>query len=153
LEPNVLECVIEATENDACALASGGTPGYSFQWSDGSTASCVEDMQPGIYTVQVWDENGCTTTASVEFFVGVNESNTDQISIYPNPVRDYLFIETTLTSGDFSEIEILDMEGRVVRKNIRLTENGININELATGVYSLRLHTAERVYSLAFMKQ
>ncbi len=152
-EPEALQCVLETTENDACASTSGGTPGYSYQWSDGSTSDCIEDMEPGIYTVQVWDENGCTISASVEYNVSVHEIESGQISIYPNPAKDYLFIETSLTSSEFSEIEILDMEGRVVRKNIRLTENGININELATGFYSLRLHTAERVYSLSFVKQ
>jgi hypothetical protein len=152
-EPTALECAIEVTDDDACATASGGTPGYSYQWSNGSTDDCIEDMQPGVYNVQVIDENGCTVMTSVEYTVGVNEFTAHEISIYPNPVKDYLFVETSILPADFSEIEILDMDGRIVRRNIRLTEKGINLNDLATGVYSLRLHSAERVYSLSFVKQ
>jgi Secretion system C-terminal sorting domain/SprB repeat len=151
-EPEPLLCSIELTDNDACASVNGGTPGYSFQWSDGSTGNCIENMEPGIYTVDVFDENGCTVSSSVEYTVGVAEMETDQISIYPNPVIEYLYIETSMLTSDFSEIEILDMDGRIVQKNIRLTENGINVSELATGVYSIRLHTGERVHSLSFVK-
>jgi hypothetical protein len=44
---------------------SGGTPGYTFQWS--GNAGTVEDpigLAAGTYTVTVTDANGCTRTAS-----------------------------------------------------------------------------------------
>ena len=43
------------------AVASGGTPGYSYSWSSGSliSSTTVSPVVPTIYTVTVTDANGC----------------------------------------------------------------------------------------------
>lgn len=43
----------------------GGTPSYSFQWSNGATSQNPTGLSPGGYTVTVTDANGCTQTTSV----------------------------------------------------------------------------------------
>ena len=43
---------------------SGGTPAYTYSWSDGSSAEDRDDLGPGTYTVTVTDANGCTATRS-----------------------------------------------------------------------------------------
>ncbi|HAD14219.1 MAG TPA: hypothetical protein DCF33_17475, partial [Saprospirales bacterium] len=55
-------CVSSAT---ATASASGGTPGYTFLWSDGQTGETATFNTAGIYTVTSTDNNGCTQSASV----------------------------------------------------------------------------------------
>ncbi|MBK8846396.1 MAG: SprB repeat-containing protein [Bacteroidetes bacterium] len=45
---------------------SGGTPGYIFQWSDGTTGEDIPAIGAGTYTVTVTDSNGCTATCSTE---------------------------------------------------------------------------------------
>lgn len=42
--------------------ASGGTPGYTYLWSDGSTSEDRSGLAPGSYTVTVTDANSCTGT-------------------------------------------------------------------------------------------
>lgn len=44
--------------------ASGGTPGYTYAWSDGSVAEDRSGLAAGTYTVTVTDANGCTATLS-----------------------------------------------------------------------------------------
>ncbi len=45
--------------------ASGGVPGYTYNWTpSGGTASSATALCPGIYTVTVTDNNGCTQTNS-----------------------------------------------------------------------------------------
>jgi len=39
---------------------SGGSPGYSFSWSNGSTSEDLTNVASGSYTVTVTDNNGCT---------------------------------------------------------------------------------------------
>lgn len=41
------------------ASASGGTPGYSFQWSNGPAAAEYNGLSAGTYSVTVRDANGC----------------------------------------------------------------------------------------------
>ncbi|MEM9822430.1 MAG: T9SS type A sorting domain-containing protein, partial [Bacteroidota bacterium] len=38
----------------------GGTPGYSFEWNDGSTQAGLWNVAPGAYFVTITDNNGCT---------------------------------------------------------------------------------------------
>ncbi len=52
----------------AVAQASGGTPGYSYLWSNGSTSSTAMNLSAGVYTVTVTDALGCTGETSVEIF-------------------------------------------------------------------------------------
>ena len=43
---------------------SGGTPGYTFLWSDGSTGTSITTNATGTYSVTVTDSNGCTSSCS-----------------------------------------------------------------------------------------
>lgn len=46
----------------ATALASGGTPGYTYQWSNGQTTQTATNLCAGIYSVSVTDALGCITS-------------------------------------------------------------------------------------------
>ncbi|GIV34145.1 MAG: hypothetical protein KatS3mg031_1680 [Chitinophagales bacterium] len=45
---------------------SGGTPPYSYLWSDGETSSIITDLAPGVYTVTITDNTGCVLVDSAE---------------------------------------------------------------------------------------
>ncbi|MBK9637909.1 MAG: tandem-95 repeat protein [Bacteroidetes bacterium] len=49
-------------------LVNGGTPGYSYSWSNGSTTDSLNGIQAGIYTVLVTDSNGCFLSLSDTIF-------------------------------------------------------------------------------------
>jgi hypothetical protein len=71
--PTPLELAITATDatcfgqnnGTATVTASGGTPGYSYFWSNVQTEATAIQLAPGWQTVSVTDENGCTDTTGI----------------------------------------------------------------------------------------
>ncbi len=49
-----------STDGTATATASGGTPVFSYQWSNGATTAAISGLEPGSYAVTATDANGCT---------------------------------------------------------------------------------------------
>jgi gliding motility-associated-like protein len=43
----------------------GGTPGYTYQWSNNQTASSATNLCAGVYVVDITDANGCLTSTNV----------------------------------------------------------------------------------------
>ncbi|MBN4081700.1 choice-of-anchor J domain-containing protein [bacterium AH-315-C07] len=56
--------------NDGSARVSvgGGTPPYTYQWSNGTTASNISNLSSGIYSVTVLDINNCSTANDVVIY-------------------------------------------------------------------------------------
>ncbi|MGP8217501.1 MAG: PKD domain-containing protein [Bacteroidia bacterium] len=53
-------------DGGACvAGATGGTPVYTYLWSNGITATCITNVTPGIYSVIISDTHNCTDTVLV----------------------------------------------------------------------------------------
>ncbi len=54
----------DANDGTASAGVAGGTPDYTYLWSNGESVPDITGLAPGIYTVTVTDMNGCTASAS-----------------------------------------------------------------------------------------
>jgi len=84
--PSELEVVVsstnatEVTSSDGStnAAAFGGTAPYTYNWDNSTIGTTINNLLPGIYTVTVTDDNGCTVEASVE--VGVGEDQCDNFT-------------------------------------------------------------------------
>ncbi len=48
------------------AHASGSTPPYTFDWSNGGSTATISNLAAGPYTVTVTDDNGCTKNATYQ---------------------------------------------------------------------------------------
>ncbi|MBK8845743.1 MAG: SprB repeat-containing protein [Bacteroidetes bacterium] len=55
---------IGGSDGTASVVASGGTPGYTYLWSNGNTTTSQTGLIAGTYTVTVTDVNGCTGNCS-----------------------------------------------------------------------------------------
>lgn len=79
-----------------------------------------------------------------------SEFKKEKISIYPNPAREELNINTT-SDITISEIEITDVNGRLIhiQKN---NLNKINIDNLKQGIYFVKIKTESFDYVEKFIK-
>ena len=53
-----------ANDGTSKANVSGGSPAYSYLWSNGATTDSIGGLAPGVYLVTVTDNNGCTAVGS-----------------------------------------------------------------------------------------
>jgi len=136
-EPNCdndYKAVMQATANS----------GYRFvSWNDGNT-----DNPRNINVT-----SDSTFTAIFESVSGIDEILDNSISIYPNPVKEELFITS---ENKVEKIEICDLAGRVVSGvfNTPLQNGGatINVSSLPQGVYFVKIYTDKGVVTKRVIK-
>jgi hypothetical protein len=72
-EPTRLVAQVTVDSNVTCfngsngglsVVANGGTPNYSYNWSNSETTTINADVTAGVYQVEVTDANGCKAEAS-----------------------------------------------------------------------------------------
>ncbi len=134
----------------ATVVASGGTPPYTYSWSepgvgDNTTAT---GLSAGSYTVTVTDDEGCqaTSTVTVGNNVGINDLElAEAISIYPNPTSGALNVEFPLESN-IIDITVSDVIGRTISKInvVGLERTTIDFNGMAEGIYHLNFLAVDK---------
>lgn len=62
---NIINTTCSYANGSATASATGGTPGYSYFWSNSQTGQNLSNVLAGTYTVTATDANGCTSTSAV----------------------------------------------------------------------------------------
>ncbi len=92
-EPTSLSCSmtkVDATcpgnnDGSATVTTSGGTPGYTYVWSDGQTGVTASNLTMGTYKVTITDANTCIDTCEVTIIAPTALSctlTTDSISCF-----------------------------------------------------------------------
>jgi len=89
---------------------------------------------------QVPSNNLLQTTFRVDEKTNITFDYTESIKVYPNPSRNVLFVERIDSEGFAAAIELIDMQGRVLKTiHSDKAEVEINISELSSGIYTLKL--------------
>ncbi len=86
----------DCSSNEAAAVAvvNGGTPPYTYNWSNGATGPVAMNLSPGAYSVTVTDDNGCTIS---EDFV-VDDIPPLSIALDVTDVSCYSFADGSITA-------------------------------------------------------
>ena len=87
----------------------------------------------------------------VESFTGniIRVSNKLSLKVYPNPFTDHLRIESP---SPVQLIEIADLQGRIVYSETHLLEE-INLPQLRSGLYILKIRSGNQVFQQKLIKQ
>ncbi len=62
----------------------------------------------------------------------------EQIKVYPNPARDYVYVDIEATNFSKAEIELFDMQGKLVKKAKLSAKHGnrVDVSNLNAGAYT-----------------
>jgi subtilisin-like proprotein convertase family protein len=131
---------------------AGGTPPYTFIWSNGETTEDVSNLQADTYRVTVIDANGCRydffVTVNAIFGLGISATDlNDGMLLYPNPTDG--LIHFTLDLGVSAEVNMtmVDVLGRIVYTNTGFMVNtyseDIDMSEWASGQYILHVQVGD----------
>ncbi|ASK31346.1 secretion protein [Chryseobacterium sp. T16E-39] len=75
--------------------------------------------------------------------LGVHEttSTEDGILLYPNPFKDYLYLDFTVNSYKDSDYQLFDAQGKLIRKDkITQAKSEFNFSSLPSAMYIIRIN-------------
>ncbi len=101
--------------------------------------------------------NGCSDTADVLVTIvdGIDEiNNVSHVSVYPNPVEDYVNILFNNPHEGSAFVQLFDISGRLVHEDIYnvMKEIEINLNGLKKGVYFLKVDFDQKSFNRLIVK-
>lgn len=83
--------------------------------------------------------------------LAVNDLSADQLEIYPNPAKNEITLTTKNATGT---VELIDMTGRqVMSKEIAAQSTSLNIENLTTGIYTVRYFDGSSIVSTKLIKE
>jgi PKD repeat protein len=126
----------------------------NYLWQDGSNAATFSVTQAGSYWVQVSNAAGCASgdTIEVSNCVAVNDPLAGmEVRIWPNPTNGLLHFSMELVGRPrHVELSLWDLAGRNLLQvepiwNGGRVEQVLDLRNLATGIYFLRMQTEHRL--------
>lgn len=137
-------------ENETMIYAMPELGIYEYQWylngepiettSDVPWVLLKEDMEDGIYTVEVTNPEPCSSLS--DGFVwntsGLNDRNSVDIKVFPNPAKDEVFINN-LVINEVNTISLYDLKGKQLPVNLNSDRQSISIAEFPAGIYMLQI--------------
>ncbi|MEX1001650.1 MAG: T9SS type A sorting domain-containing protein [Crocinitomicaceae bacterium] len=135
----------------------GGTPSYTYHWKN-----CVTNQDiwpnpyfcPGEYYCIAEDDNGCLDTTDCitvsDPVVGLQLSAHDNFEVFPNPVKNELYV--TVIGTIPQKYKIYSLTGQLIGSG-SVKENKIDFSDLKPGQYILKVILEECIYSSFVVKE
>ena len=139
-EPTLLTVSITAITDELCfgastgtatALASGGTSGYSYQWSSGNLTASASSLAAGNYTLTVTDGNGCTATSGPHSIIAVVGPTINNAAV--SVVNE----NCSLGNGSISGLVVNGGTPTITYAWTNTSQTTLSISNLSAGSYSL----------------
>jgi Secretion system C-terminal sorting domain/Bacterial pre-peptidase C-terminal domain/Fibronectin type III domain len=156
---------------DVKLFASNGTTQLGISQNGSTTSETITNtFTAGTYYVQVYGYNGAnsstscytlrvqlgTATKGVLGNSGLISMNNEATiaKIYPNPVKDVLYVSTLTELNENSNLQIMDATGKILIEQ-KYTENPqmIDIKALKAGLYLINVTTASGSEQYRFVKE
>jgi len=149
--------------NDSTGAATMTLAGTSYQWIDCSTGLAVSGATFQVFTASASGNykvavtlNGCSDTSSCYAFTlptaSISSNGIKSLSVYPSPANSYLVVETE--NIIIINLSIVDVNGKLISTNTPQNSSvKLDVSQLKTGVYLLKIETANGSEVRRFIKQ
>jgi thiol-disulfide isomerase/thioredoxin len=129
---HVVGMVIDNVSGEILNAVSVALSGFTPASWDCVNNACID---PGTGLGQYTSVGTCTAVCNT---TSIQENNTSEFNIYPNPVKDVLTID-----GIYNSVNIYDVFGKLVLTS--QTQKTIDVSNLSNGVYMLEINTEQAV--------
>lgn len=139
------------------AVALGASGANTYAWNTGAITAVIL-VTPTVstsYTVTGTSSNNCSAkavfTQSVNECTGINQltSDSNQVSLYPNPTYGEFVLELT----NQSQVQIYNAIGKLVYSAPATVTQAIDLSLQPTGVYFVVITSADNTKTLRVIKQ
>jgi serine protease len=143
------------------SVALSGSPAGGVYSGAGVNGSSFDPAVSGAGTFTIsynyTDVNSCSASSSntvtVDLCTSIIELNFSSISVYPNPANNEVTITLNTSVIDNVSIELYDAIGKLIITQKAINTNTVlDIHNLSTGIYTVRIITAENTISKQIIK-
>ncbi|GJM29968.1 MAG: hypothetical protein DHS20C17_26030 [Cyclobacteriaceae bacterium] len=139
-----------------------------YQWYkdgivlEGSTSNSLKVHETGSYTVQISEDN-CTNISEpfvaedIRIFTQDNYTF-EQVDIFPNPVVSHMTVEIHLNGSAPTSLAVYDFQGTILHtQDLGVVTSGtisqLDVSDLTSGIYFIKIASAHEVVSRKFIKK
>lgn len=145
LTQETVESINPITVSDDYLILSTSSSNLMYQWTlngadlpgETNDSLVLSSFQDGFYDCYTTGENGCTVYAGgVGIYLSVENLSNLSLIIYPNPATNQVTIST---ESSLISVKMFDLTGKEIP--VDMTNNVLNIEQLADGYYHLLIQT------------
>ncbi len=161
VEPPVLQLTFgmlpdNGTSNGSIkATVIGGTPPYTYSWSNAQTADSIFNLINGNYTLTVTDSNGCSISGStavlLEYPLNIKTTDAEDFKIYPNPTINKNCV-IDFTNNTEKEVVIFNILGEKIQSLVTTNER-VQIEFPESGIFILKIKEEGKNYTQKIIVQ
>ena len=141
---------------------TGGSGSYTYEWIgpgvSGQDGQDLEGISTGSYTVDVTDDNGCTTQETFNITTDIRELGAGvTAAVFPNPSQGEFVVDVQGGFQGAMDFLILDAQGRTIQAGQWTATSGafrttLDLSGAQAGMYRLVLMANGRPTSLQLVK-
>jgi hypothetical protein len=109
-----------------------------------TTTDFYSPNNPGLRTTYNYNN-------SITLGIEKKELTSNNILVFPNPVQDFLNIETTLNT-EIEKVIVTDISGKTILEQNQKT-NQVNVQNLSKGIYLLQVLSGDKKWQSKFLKE
>jgi subtilisin family serine protease len=138
------------------SLMASSAPNYQWYLNDqpisGATSQYYTPTTPGYYSVAVQGDDNCKSFSNaIDWLLSLNQEELADFIIYPNPAREQINI--TSSGQKMKQVVLVSTQGKIISTTqSNSSEVTISINQLAKGMYTLRIKTKGEIEEIPFLK-